>query len=371
MPSGPPSTISPPEEPGRKRLKDQLLAGAVPRLVTSILIASGFVWLLMRGGLPLVPEQDALDRVSSWAIAGFVASQLLAILLRTYRWVFLLRPIAPRIKATRVLGIGLVGFSAIFLAPLRMGEIVRPYLLAQDGEVSFMQAAGTLFAERVIDGLVLMTFTVTAMSLATTVSPLPQALGDLPLPLATVPAAVYTATLGFLGLFLTMTAFYAMRETAARVTRTLLGLVSTRLAEWAASTLSRVADGLRFLPSRRNLLSFLTVTCLYWVSAILGQWGLMRGAGLPATVAQAATMVGIIGLGTVVPAGPGMFGAYQIAGFSALALFFPLESVRSQGAALIFIAYVVHVSLSSLQFIFGFLIMSKVPAAAITTRDGL
>jgi uncharacterized protein (TIRG00374 family) len=365
MPSGPPSSdAASPVSPGKKSIKDQLFAGAMPRLVASLLIAGGFVWLLARGGLPLLPERASLERVPFWAIAGFALCQLSAIVLRTYRWVFLLRPIAPRIKALRVLGIGLVGFSAIFLAPLRMGEIVRPYLLAQDGEVTFMQAAGTLFAERVIDGLLLMLITVTAMSLATTVSPLPLALGDLPLPLATVPAAVYTATFAFLGLFLTMTAFYAAREPAARITRAVVGLVSPRAGDWAALTLGRVADGLRFLPSRKNLLSFVSITTLYWVSMIAGQWLLLAGSGLPATLAHAATMVGILGLGSIVPAGPGMFGAYQIAGFSALALFFPLSEVRSVGAAIIFIAYVVHVTMSSLQFVFGFLIMAKVPAAA-------
>ena len=34
-------------------MKEQLLAGALPKLVASLLIAGGFVWLLARGGLPL------------------------------------------------------------------------------------------------------------------------------------------------------------------------------------------------------------------------------------------------------------------------------------------------------------------------------
>jgi uncharacterized protein (TIRG00374 family) len=363
MPSGPPSSdVSPPPEPGKKSLKDQLLAGAVPRLVTSFLIASGFVWLLARGGLPLVPAQESLDRVRVWGIACFVLSQLAAIVLRTYRWVFLLRPIAPQIKALRVLGIGMVGFSAIFLAPLRMGEVVRPYLLAQDGDVSFMQGAGTAFAERVIDGVVLTLLTVTAMSLAVTVSPLPRALGDLPLPLAAVPAAVYTATAAFVGLFCAMAAFYAARDQARRATHFVVGLISKRAAAWAAATLERIADGLRFLPSRSNLFSFLSLTIVYWVCCIAGYWVLLLAAGLPATPVQAASMVGILALGNIVPAGPGQFGTYQIAGFSALALYFPLADVRASGAAVLFVTYVVVVLLSSLQFLVGFRLMAKVPA---------
>lgn len=360
MPSGPSRGVSPPQGDGGKSLKERLLVGAAPRWLASLLIAGGFAWLLARGGLPLLPDAEALRKLPAWSIAGFVLTQLGSILLRTYRWVFLLRPIAPNIVPLRVLGIGLVGFSAIFLVPLRMGEVVRPYLIARDGEVTFMQAAGTVLAERIIDGLVLAVVTFTAMSLATTVSPLPRSLGDLPLPLATVPTAIYTATLGFALLFLAMMAFYAAREPARRVTHRLLGKVSPSAADFASQTLERVADGLKFLPSRRNFVSFVGATLVYWMLMICGQWLLMLGAELPATLMQAATMVGILGLGSVVPAGPGMFGAYQVAGFSALALFFPLGDVRSAGAAIIFAGYVIHLTLSSLQFVLGFALMARV-----------
>jgi len=358
MPSGPPpSSASPPTLP--KSEPKRLFAGALPRVLVSLLIAGGFVWLLARGGLPLVPSDEALRRIPAWAVAAYVAVLIPVYVLRTYRWVYLLRPLAPRMRVTRVLSIGFLGFSAIFFAPLRMGEIVRPYLLAEEGEVTFMQAAGTIFAERVIDGLLLTLFTVVSMTLATTVSPLPRYLGDLPLPLATVPAAVYSATAAFVGLFVVMTAFYAAREQARGATRFIVGLVSLRAADWAATTLERVADGLRFLPSRKNSSSFLAVSLVYWALTISAQWLLMRGVGLPATFTQAATMVGVIGLGSVVPAGPGLFGAFQIASFSALALFFPLAEVRSGGAALVFVAYVVQLAMTCVQLLTGAALMAR------------
>jgi uncharacterized protein (TIRG00374 family) len=348
-----------PEPTGGGGVKDRLFAGALPKLVASLVIAVGFVWLLARGGLPLLPEQGVLQRVSKPELIGFIACIVVCNVLRTYRWVFLLRPIAPRIKPIRVMGVGLVGFSAIFLAPLRMGEIVRPYLLAQDGEVSFMQAAGTLFAERVIDGLMLMVMAGTAMALAPTVSPLPTSLGDIPLPLVTVRGAVYTAALAFTGLFLVMVAFYAARQQARRVTRWLLGFISPRLADWAASTLERIADGLSFLPSRSSLLSFVGCTALYWLASVSGYYLLLHGSGLPVTATQAASTVGVLGLGVIVPAGPGLFGAYQIAGFSALALFFPLDQVRSKGVVFVFISYVVQLVLTCVQLVVGFLLLGR------------
>jgi uncharacterized protein (TIRG00374 family) len=358
MPSRPPPSDA---APPATSLRERLGAGARGRIVTSLLIAAGFVWLLARGGLPLVPEPSALAKVPLGAVLGFGALNLGSMLLRTYRWVFVLRPIAPLLQPIRVWGISLVGFGSIFFAPLRMGEVVRPFLVAEDGKVSFLQASGTIFAERVIDGLVLTLATSLSLVFAIKVSPLPSRLGDLPLPLATVPAAVYTATLAFLGLFVAMVAFYVARERARQLTRRLVGLVSERAAAWAAQTLERLADGLSFLPSRSSLLSLLACTCGSWLLAFAAQWLLLRGSGIDASLLQACAMVGILGVGVVVPAGPGLFGAYQIASFSALALFVPLEQVRSEGAAIVFFSYVAYVLVSALQLALGAVMMALTP----------
>lgn len=350
------SPLPPKEE---QQVSRSVLRGGGQKVVVSLLIAGGFVWLLARGGLPLVPPAEDLKRLSAGGVGVYVLSQIVAATLRSYRWVFLLRPLSPQIRTRRVMGVGFIGAAAIFMAPLRMGELVRPYLLSQGGEVSFMQASGSAFAERVIDGLCLTLFTVTALSLAQTVSPLPSSLGELPLPLAAVPAAVYSATAAFLGLFVAMIAFYAARKTALRVTRAVVGVFSARAANWAASVIERLADGLSFLPSRSHLVAFVGVTIAYWSTALAGQWVLMRSAGLDASLAQAITTVGVIGLGSVVPAGPGMFGAFQIAGFSAFAMFFPLPEVRTAGAAAIFVSYLVALIVNSLELTTGWLLVAR------------
>lgn len=354
--SGPSSTTGKPRSP---------FGGNTARVVASLLIGGGFLWLLMRGGLPLLPSSAALSHLPWWTVGAYVGLQIVCAFLRNYRWIYLIRPIAPTARPLRVLGIAMVGFSAIFLAPLRSGEIVRPYLLSQDKQVSFMQAAGTVGAERVIDGLLVTLFTFIGLSLAQVVSPLPHSLGDLPLPVSAVPTAVYGALLVFTCVFVVMTAFYFARDFAGRLVRSVVGLVSKRAADWAAGTLERVADGLSFLPSSTNLVPFLLQTLGYWGLGIGAQWVLLRGLGLDASLAQAATCVGVQGLGTLAPAGPGMFGAYQIAGFSALAMFFPMDMVKQQGAVFIFITYTAQLALNSLQFVVGFWLMSKVkPVAA-------
>jgi len=333
----------------------------------SLLIAVGFGWLLARGGLPLLPDRAGLRRFPTSATVAFCSLLVLASLLRAYRWVFLLRPIAPKLRAPRVIGVGLVGFAAIFLLPLRMGEIVRPLLLSKDKDVSFIQATGTTFAERVIDGVVLTLCAASAFGIANRISPLPSSLGDLPLPLAAVPAAVYSATFMFCGLFIAMTAFYVSRELARRTLKRALSWISPRAADWSAAALERLADGLRFLPSSANLISYLCVTGAYWGLTFAAYGLLLRGAGFEATSAQAVAVVGVLGLGVVVPAGPGLFGAFQMAFFSALALFFPIEHVKSQGAVLVFVAYVTNLVVVGVQLLAGFSLVAWTGTKEIAT----
>lgn len=336
-----------------------LQSGVVPRVVASLLIGGGFVWLLMRGGLPLIPPKEALTHLPVAPVAAFCVLLMGGVALRTHRWTYLVKPIAPEMPARRIMGVCMLGFAAVFLAPLRSGELVRPYLISQGGKPTFMQATGTVAAERIVDGLMVTFFTFVSLSLATKISPLPSRLGDLPLPVAAVPAAAYGALILFSCAFAGMTAFYFARGLAGRVTRKVVGLVSTRAAEFAAGTLERLADGLSFFPSRSTLLRFMTSTLLYWACNILAQWVLLRGLGLEASFAQAAACMGIQGLGSLVPAGPGMFGAFQIAGFSSLAMFFPMEQVKTVGASFVFVAYTVSLVLNLLQVGGGLWLVSK------------
>ncbi len=336
----------------------------LPRLLISLLFAAGFVWLIRRGGLPLLPQASAFRRVHWWSLPIGVALILLASFFRTYRWLYLLRPISRNLSPWRVFAMGLIGFGAVFLAPLRSGEVVRPLLVARDGEVSFLQATGTVGAERVIDGLLLTLITFLALWLAPPRSPLPDKLGDLPLPVSALPAAVYSTLLLFVAAFVAMALFYWARDFARRTTLLVVSPISPRLAAWLTSTIERLAQGLSFLPSRANLLSFLRDTCLYWSLGIAAQWLLLWASGIRANLAQACVTLGVMGLGSLVPAGPGFFGAYQIAGFSALALYFALPVVRSEGAAFVFLSYVVQFALNSLTAFFGLWLMTRFPSPA-------
>src|SRR5690606_23576657 len=110
--------------------------------------------------------------------------------------------------------------------------------------------------------------------------PLPDTIGGLPVPVAMVPKAAYSAVALFALAFAAILVFYLWRNWARRTTERVVGLVSPKLANWLADKVDHLADGFRFLPQLRYSIPFLVMTASYWFMNAFGMWVLMLAAGL-------------------------------------------------------------------------------------------
>ena len=334
------------------------------KLGLSLLLGGGLAWILSRGGLPLVPPAEAFAALKPWTVAVYVASLAVVHLLRAIRWRHLLRPVGGA-PLRSVIAVSWIAFGAILLSPFRSGEFVRPYLITRRSQVRFWEAAGTVGAERIIDGLVLSVVLFTSLQLAAPLSPLPDHVGSLPVPAAVVPKAAYVALTVFMSAFALMGLFFFARDFARRATFAVIGVVSRELAGRFAAVVERIADGLRFLPSSRHTLPFLIETLGYWAVNAFGVQLLAWGAGLTTmTVAEAAVTIGCVGVGILVPAGPGYFGAFQLSTYMALAMYFPEATLVGPGAAFVFLLYATQVSFHVVAMVVGLLMDRAEPASA-------
>lgn len=313
------------------------------KLLASLVVGVAFAAVLRLGALPLVPSRADLARVNWWAVAGYVVIWQLVHLLRAGRWYWLLAPL-HRVPLQRVLAVASVGFAAIMFLPFRTGEVVRPVMIRERGQLSAWAATGSVGAERIVDGLLLSVILFAALQLSTPLEPLPDHIGRLPVPASVVPGAAYTALAVFFGAFTTMGVFYWRRDWARRTTRRVVGAVSPRLGDWLAARIEEVASGLSFLPQARFTVPFLVATLAYWGLNALGAWLLAWGCGFhDISYAQACAVMGVLALGILVPNAPGFFGSFQIAVYAGFAMFFPPEQVIGPGSAYVFCLYVVQV----------------------------
>ncbi len=332
----------PPETTAARATTSERLRRHGAKLAVSLVLAAAFGWTLHRGGLRIVPPRDALARVSLPACAGYVALMLAMQWFRAARWRHLLAPIAT-VPLRRIVAVSFIGFTAILLLPLRAGELVRPYLIRDKGKLSLAAATGTIGAERVIDGLFLTLLLGVCLQIARPLSPLPDHIGKLPISVAAVPLYAYTALAAFVVAFVLMGLFYWRPALGHRLAAATLGPFSTSLAARAEDFVKKIADGLHFLPSPRHFGPFLFETALYWGLNAVGMWVLAHGCGIASmTLVQACVVMGVLGVGILVPAGPGLFGAFQWSIFAALAMYFPDDVVLGPGEAFVFLVYAIQ-----------------------------
>jgi glycosyltransferase 2 family protein len=333
----------------------------ITRLVASAVIGVSLYLVLRELGLEFVPSAESLAQLDRWSVCAFAGLWLLGTFLRVYRFVHLLRPLDPSISTARTFGIGLLGFAALF-APMRMGEVARPLLVARDGKIRLVQAAGTVVAERIVDGLMLTSLLALGFWFAPPLSPLPAGLGDTRLPLFLVQPAASLALLVFFSAFIAMTLFYFWRSLAHRLVQNVLGRVSQPLATLVTTQVERVSDSLQFLMSREHGLRFLRDTAGYWLLSAYGFLVLLQGAGAPATFFQACVIMGVLGLSTTLPGPPGFLGTYQFGASCGIALFFP--QLATAAALFTFVSYCSQLITAGLSLLLGMWLMSATKPAA-------
>lgn len=304
---------------------------ALPKVLLSLVVGGLFAWLSARGGVPLVPSRAAFSHVSPWAVPAYAAMMLASHFIRATRWRFLIAPV-KKLKLVDVMSLNFIGFFAIFALPFRLGEVVRPALTKMRHGVPISAGVGTVAVERVIDGLV------ASLCVAWALFAVPRLSVDDPIARA-LPTYGYTALVVFNGAFIALGLFLWQKDLAARLAKAILGVVSPRLGELVSSKLGTMADGLRVLAAPKLAAGFIGETLLYWALNAMGMWVLAVGCGLPLTPAHGVAITGVLAIGILLPAGPGLFGSFQLAVSTGLKLYVADALVGEQGAAYVFLLY--------------------------------
>jgi glycosyltransferase 2 family protein len=306
--------------------------GFLPKLVVSLLLGALLAWVSERGGVPIVPHGRSFARVD-WLGVAFGCALLFALtVLRATRWRFLIAPV-KHVPLGEVIRLNWVGFFAIFVLPLRLGEFARPALSKLRARVPISAGLGTVAVERVVDG------TLTSLCVAWALSRIPRLASDDPVAKA-VPYYASVVLLVFAGALVALVAFLWKRRFAVRLTERVLGIVSPSLARLVAQKVDSVADGLRAIGNARLFAGFMLETVAYWSLNAWYMWEIGKAVGLPFELGHAVAVMGVLALGILLPSGPGLFGSFQVAVSAALRLYFPESSVVEAGSVFVFLLYV-------------------------------
>lgn len=303
-------------------------------LLVSLAIGAGLLALAARS-LDFDGIRAYLAEVDGGRVAGAAAlyGALFGVvhLIRMARWSFLLRHLGP-VPFGAVMRAAAIGFTAIILMPLRLGELVRPYVLSRQTDVSMSAALGTAVVERVVDGLFisLLLFLTLATYRGTGSTGFAMAIGAVCLGI-------------FLGALAVCVGALWRRELTLGLVARLAGLASPKLADKLVGLLEQFLQGVESLREGRALVSFLGLTVAYWVInglsiAVMAQVGF----GLALGPWEGMTVLAVLVVGIMIPAGPGLAGNYELFALEALGLFLPAGEVAVAGAAFVALMHLVQ-----------------------------
>lgn len=304
----------------------------LPRLALSLVLGGIFAWLIARGGVPLIPSMENLRRVDPQLLLVYVLVLLCMHFVRATRWRFLVAPAKPDVPFWQGVLINWVGFFAIFVLPLRIGELARPAVSKMRLGIPLSVGFGTVALERVFDGLLTSLCVVWGLAL------LPQLHTDDPIA-RSLPYYGYVAVGAFTAAFCGLVLFLWQREIAKKLVRWTFGLLSKSLADRLSEKVMGIADGIRSIATPRLAFGFVSESLVYWGLNATGMWILARACGLDIGFGHAVALMGILAIGVLLPAGPGMFGNFQLAVLTGLRIYLAESIVDSAGSVYVFLLY--------------------------------
>ena len=279
------------------------------------------LWLTLRGK-DLGDVWEAMRQADYRYLLLYLPFWAVIHLSRTWRWGILLEPVA-KVPFAKLNAVSCVGWMALTILPFRLGEFARPYLIAERPKLRVSAALSSVVVERVSDGLF------TALLLMLCLLGVPS--GSPNVHFLRVAGGIMGGV--FLGAFAFLVVAYKSRAVATRLLEKMIGPLSPRVAQRVAGMMDSFIHGLRIVPSRGKVLLFVALTFVYWGFNGWGMQVLAQGFGLHLTLFESCTLLGVLVIGVMIPAGPGMIGTFHVAILYALGLFFPATVVHRQGMA--------------------------------------
>lgn len=240
---------------------------------------------------------------------------------RAWRWQALLLPIG-RARFSTALRTTVIGFTATFLLPGRIGEVLRPYLLARREGFSAAATFATVIVERILDlATVLLLFGVFLLTTSLDVGEEVKAGGAIATGVAIAALVAMAVSAGH-------------PERLGRWTERAASLLPGRGAAVAARFVHTFVEGLAVMRRPAPLAMSMVVSVLLWISIAAGVW--LTSDALDVRFGFSGSflvlMYLVIGVALPTPAGVGSFHAmYQLAVVS----FFGADRDRAAAAAIV------------------------------------
>ena len=197
--------------------------------------------------------------------------------------------------------------GASMLAPARLGELVRPYLLVGRG-ASFSSSFGAVLVERFFDLSGLLVLTAVVLWKTPQVPPVYSSVGK---------ALLLMIIAGYALILLIL----ARRDTAQSIVEKMLSWLPAKAASFLGGIFRRLIDGFGIMASFKQALLIFVYSVLLWTVFSFLTYLFLLAFSIDAPFLVAVTIQVFICFWVALPSAPGFIGTFHAAGRYALALF--------------------------------------------------
>lgn len=289
-----------------------------------LLLALGLLWLFFRGS-NLDEIRDSLLRASPRLIFWSLVATMGTYLLRAVRWQVLLSPLgSPRLS--NCFSTTVIGFMVNFLVPLRVGEVVRPYLLARREGFSASGAFATIVLERVFD----LATVVFLIGFWLVVAPDRSRSAEL---VAALEVAGLTGLALAVVLLSAMFLFARYPDRSMELVRRLFGFLPRGLAVRALGFFETFRAGLGVLVKWSSFVKATSLSLVLWLNVCFSFWLIALAFDIHPRFGDTFLVIGFLTVGVSVPT-PGAIGGYHYMCALALTTLFGTEASLAKAVAL-------------------------------------
>ena len=320
------------------------MAQGLPRvrlLLGLVISVAAFGLVVMRVDFNEVADAFRIANYK-WLLVAAVCSSL-TVPIRAERWRLLCSP--TQIAFPRALGILSVGAALTALLPLRLGDVVRAYLVGEMERRSKVWALATMVVERMFDIVALLVITVVLLPFVS----LPDWAAD---------SARVTVGLALVGLVAIFGIWFS-RSIVERRAGSLSGRFSGRPIEHVRAMVRHVIDGLSILSQPAQLIGAVFWTATLWLVTSVVIWATLMAFNVTTSPTIALLLVLVSAATVAVPLSPSAVGVYHAAIVETLIV---VTTVSSSTAASV--AIVAHALLFVPPIVFGFACFWLVPGIA-------
>lgn len=284
------------------------------RVWIGIIISIACLYIAFQG-LHFGDFWQVVQSVNYWWIFPAVGVYTLAVVIRTWRWHAMLRPLAD-ISLTRLWPVVVIGYMGNNVYPARAGEVLRSYVLRRREGISMSASLATVVLERLFDGLIMLLFVFVT------------------LPFAPLPPLYNQIVTGFSVLFLGALVFFLVLASQPaqflRVWRWCAArFLPARFAHTGEDIVVKFVSGLQSLKSPREMLVIFASSALIWLTETGKYWVIMQGFPFHVDFTVLMLMTAVVNLATTVPSTPGYAGTFDVPGILILQQFGVAQAIAT------------------------------------------